>query len=207
MQEDLFINNNPHKFYDYAPNGSIDYYLDFISQSKSKIYFDQLLEKVPWQQDQIKIMGKDINIPRLTCWFGTESYTYSGIEMSPYPLNKELKEIKTKLEKITRCEFNSVLLNLYRDGNDSVDWHSDDEKELVPNSQIASISLGVNRDFQYKSIKNNNVKLHNLLLPSGSLLIMNPPFQQNFIHRVPKRKKVSSERINLTFRVIRTHGI
>ena len=207
MQEDLFIKNNSHNFYNYSLYGSLDYYSDFISQNKSKIYFDQLLKKVPWQQDQIKIMGKDINIPRLTCWFGTESYTYSGIKMSPYPLNNELKAIKTKLEKLTSCEFNSVLMNLYRNGDDSVDWHSDDEKEIDPNSKIASISLGANRDFQYKSIKNNDLKLQNLLLPSGSLLIMNPPFQQNFIHRVPKRKKVTSSRINLTFRVIKTHGI
>ncbi len=207
MQEHLFIKNNSHNFYDYHPNGSIEYYFDFISLNKSIIYFNALLENVPWQQDSIKMMGKKINIPRLTCWFGNEAYTYSGIKMSPHPLNKELKEIKTKLEKISNCEFNSVLLNLYRNGNDSVDWHSDDEKEIDPNSKIASISLGVNRDFQYKSIKKNHIKLQNLSLPSGSLLIMNPPFQKNFIHRLPKRKKVTSSRINLTFRVIKTRGI
>ena len=130
-----------------------------------------------------------------------ENHIHTRHKMNPHMLTSELQFIKEKIEKVTSSKFNSVLLNLYRDGNDSVDWHSDNEKELNKKADIASVSFGVDRDFQIKS-KDAGSKLENINLKNGSLLIMSPPLQDYFIHRVPKRKKIINSRINLTFRVI-----
>ena len=203
MQENLFQNSKDYQEYNYGKFGLIKNYTSFFSESESTKLFVSLKNKIQWQQDRINIMGKLIDIPRLTAWYGVDgkSYTYSGIKMNPHMLTSELQFIKEKIEKVTSSKFNSVLLNLYRDGNDSVDWHSDNEKELNKKADIASVSFGVDRDFQIKS-KNAGSKLENINLKNGSLLIMSPPLQDYFIHRVPKRKKIINSRINLTFRVI-----
>jgi len=204
MQESLFYNSKDLQIYDYGKLGYVKYYHSFFNITDSKNLFMLLLTTIRWQQDKINIMGKLIDIPRLTAWYGIndKSYTYSRIKMNPYRLTADLEFIKDKIETVTSSNFNSVLLNQYRNGNDSVDWHSDDEKELDISSDIASVSFGVKRDFQIKP-KEKGAKLENIPLRNGSLLIMSSPFQKNFIHRIPKRKKVLKPRINLTFRVIK----
>ena len=204
-QETLFESFSDKKIFDYKSSGCLEYFPSFFGQKESNNFMDVLLNNIPWRQDQINIMGGLIDIPRLTAWYGIDdkSYTYSGIKMNPYPMTDEIVFIKTKIEKTTKSNYTSVLLNQYRDGNDSVDWHSDDEKEIDEKFDIASVSFGMERDFQFKPKSGNNIKLKNLLLENGSLIIMKPPFQQHFIHRLPKRKKVTSPRINLTFRVIK----
>ena len=203
MQENLFHNSKSFKLYNYGKLGCIKYYHSFFNKIDSSNLFSSLLTTIKWKQDKINLMGKLIDIPRLTAWYGKngKSYTYSGIKMNPHSFTADLELIKDKIETVTSSNFNSVLLNQYRNGNDSVDWHSDDEKELDLSSDIASVSFGVERDFQIKP-KERGAKLENIPLRNGTLLIMSPPFQEHFIHRIPKRKKIMKPRINLTFRVI-----
>jgi len=103
---------------------------------------DTLLAETPWQQDEIRIMGKQIPLPRLTAWYGDAPYTYSGITMQPHPWTDTLKALKTTVETLAGVTFNAALLNYYRNGRDSVAWHCDDEPELGINPTIASVSLG-----------------------------------------------------------------
>ena len=121
--------------------------------------------------------------------------------MTPYPWNSELLEIKKRADKYAKNNFNSVLLNYYRSGNDSVSWHSDDEKELGDQPIIGSVSFGATRKFRLRN-KNNKKMIHNIELENGSLLIMKKLTQQYWEHEIPKTKKKVAERINLTFRTI-----
>jgi alkylated DNA repair dioxygenase AlkB len=162
-----------------------------------------LKDKINWNQDYIKIFGKTHPVPRLTAWYGdrNKTYTYSGISMTSKNWNTELLEIKEKVEQYANFNFNSVLLNFYRSGNDSNSWHSDDEKELGDQPIIGSVSLGGKRIFRLRNKKNKNTT-YNIELDKGSLLIMSGKTQQYWEHQIPKTKKVVSERINLTFRSI-----
>lgn len=144
--------------------------------------------------------GKQINVPRLTAWFGSGCYTYSGIQMQPHCWTELLLQIKDQVEAITGGSFNSVLLNLYRNGNDSVSWHCDDEPELGENPTIASLSFGATRSFQLKhKFTKQTIKLD---LSHGSLLLMQDETQTHWLHCVPKTKKPTAARINLTFRYL-----
>ena len=140
MQENLFQNSKITKSTTMEGLDSSRITHHSFLESESTELFYSLKNKIQWQQDRINIMGKLIDIPRLTAWYGVDgkSYTYSGIKMNPHRLTSELQFIKEKIEKVTSSKFNSVLLNLYRDGNDSVDWHSDNEKELNKKADIAS---------------------------------------------------------------------
>ena len=111
-------------------------------------------------------------------------------------------EIREKIEKISKSKFNSVLLNLYRSGSDSVSWHSDDEPELGKNPVIGSMSLGEEREFQMKHKYDRDLK-QNILLQHGRFLLMKGKTQHNWLHQIPKSKSIKGERINLTFRVIK----
>ncbi len=160
-------------------------------------------EHIKWKQDSIKLYGKDIPLPRLTTWYGDKgkSYTYSGINSNPNEWNKGLLYIKKKIESISNVKFNSVLINWYRDGEDYLNWHADDEKELGKNPVIASVNFGETRDF---IIRDNTNKLNKITIPlkHGTVLIMSGELQHFWQHSVPKRKKVKGSRFNLTFRVI-----
>ncbi|HBY67399.1 MAG TPA: alpha-ketoglutarate-dependent dioxygenase AlkB [Flavobacteriaceae bacterium] len=182
----------------------VTYYPNFFSKKIADTYFETLLIETNWQQDDITIFGKTYKQPRLTALHGEEgkSYTYSGITMRPLPFTSVLKEIKKEVEKISEVNFNVVLLNLYRDGQDSNGWHSDDEKELGKNPVIASVSLGVERTFHLKS-KDDKESKTSIILQHGSLLLMRGGTQENYKHQLPKTKKVDSPRINLTFRTIK----
>jgi len=166
--------------------------------------FVQLREQTRWSQDEIYIAGRRRQIPRLQAWYGDTKahYSYSGLSMKPLPWTPVLLEIKQAAEALTGATFNSVLLNLYRNGQDSMGWHSDDEPELGPEPVIASVSFGATRDFalRHKHQKTHKMKLS---LPSGSLLLMSGRLQQCWQHRVPKTCLPVGERINLTFRLIK----
>jgi len=154
------------------PNAKITYYPQFMETTYASEVFEKLLKETAWQQDDIKIFGKVYKQPRLTALYGDEgkSYSYSSITMYPKPLTSLLKEIKAKIESITETTFNTVLLNLYRDGNDSNGWHSDDEKELGKNPVIASVSLGAKRGFKLKH-KGDKKFNYKIFLNHGSLII------------------------------------
>lgn len=187
------------------PDGDVTVYPAFFSKSQSDGYFARLLAEIAWQQDRIKFYGKDMPIPRLTAWYGEtdKPYTYSGIPMSPHLWTADLLSIKKDIEKVSSADFSSVLLNLYRDGRDSVSWHSDDEKELGENPVIASISFGDTRVFQFKHKYDNNLPKIDVPLTHGSLVIMQGATQHYWQHQIPKTSKELKERINLTFRVIK----
>lgn len=187
------------------PDADVLFYEDFFSEEESNRYFDTLRKTIAWEQQELKMFGKQIALPRLTAWYGNEGkpYSYSGITHHPHRWTPELLEIKSKIESVADLAFNSVLLNLYRDEQDSVGWHSDDETELGENPVIASISFGDVRQFQFKHKTDNNQRLA-LDLISGSLLLMRGATQHYWKHRIPKSKQAKSERMNLTFRVIRT---
>jgi alkylated DNA repair dioxygenase AlkB len=190
------------------PNADCTFYPDFFTQTEADIYLDELKQAVNWSQETISMYGKTINVPRLSAWYGEPnlSYEYSGIKsISQYWL-PQLKTIKDKVELITKCTFNSVLINLYRDGNDSVDWHSDDELELGKNPTIASISFGEERKFHLKNKLDKNVKT-DILLPHGSLLLMCGTTQNHYLHKIAKSKRYMKPRINLTFREIKINNL
>ena len=184
-------------------NAEITYYPNFFSENKADYYFQKLLKETPWQQDDIKVFGKIYPQPRLTALYGTEgrSYTYSGITMYPNPFTPDLFSILAQIETEIQEKFNAVLINLYRNGNDSNGWHSDDEKELGENPGIASVSFGAQRYFHLKN-KNNLKETFKLTLEHGSLLLMAGATQHYWQHQLPKTKMVQDPRINLTFRKI-----
>lgn len=185
----------------------LEYFPHFISPENDKHFFDRLHAEIPWQEGTIKIFGKEHAIPRLQAWVGDASarYRYSGIDLEPVPWTPTLIEILEKLSRVRpEVRFNSVLANLYRDGNDAMGWHSDDEPELGEEPTIASVSLGSARDFRMRHRTRKDVEGVTLSLESGSLLLMEGPTQEKWQHSLPRRrgKNCPGPRINLTFRRI-----
>ena len=178
-------------------------YRQFFSEKESNIFFQQLLDEIQWQQGRIKVYGKVHDEPRLSAWYGDEgrSYTYSGVTRYAEAWTRTLIAIKHKIEEEVNIGFNSVLINLYRDGRDGVGWHSDDEPGLGKNPVIASVSLGESRVFQLRH-KTEKGEKYSLNLTSGSFLLMRGTTQRYWQHQVPKTSKQLSKRINLTFRSI-----
>lgn len=183
-------------------DGQIHLIDDFLRPSQADYYYQTLQDTLLWQQDEIVVYGKKHKIPRLQAWYGDENtaYEYSGLMMQPNPWTAELFELKQMIEMSCNSTFNSVLGNYYRDGNDKMGYHSDDEPELGQRPVIASLSLGTNRRFVFKH-KQTDEKLA-LDLPSGSLLIMAGQTQQFYKHAIMARKNLAHGRINLTFRYI-----
>lgn len=187
----------------YIQNGEYIYIPNFIDKIKADNYLESLRHNIQWRQESMNMYGKQVLFPRLTSWYGDNDkpYSFSGITLNPHPWNKELLDIKTLIEPVSEVKFNSVLLNLYRDGNDSISWHTDAEKELGINPIIASVNFGAERTFQLRH--NLTQEKIDIVLKHGSLLIMKGELQHFWKHQVPKQKKVNKERINLTFRVIK----
>jgi alkylated DNA repair dioxygenase AlkB len=178
---------------------------NFMPTDKAGFYYNELLKSINWRQEEIKMYGKVYPVPRKTAWYGYPefNYKYSGILCNPEPWTKELMDIKRVIEHFLPGEdFNSVLLNLYRDGNDKVSWHADDEPELGTNPTIASVSLGAVRRFDLKHKEDPDQKLQ-IELTSGSLVVMKGALQHHWLHQIPTQKKIQEPRINLTFRTIK----
>ncbi|MDC0361764.1 alpha-ketoglutarate-dependent dioxygenase AlkB [Halioglobus sp.] len=174
-----------------------------FTPEQSERLFRKLHQNVDWEQQEISVYGKTHLQPRLVAWYGDAgtSYTYSGLTLQPTPWIDPILEIKTVCEAIAGTTFNSVLLNLYRDGDDTVGWHSDDEPTLGHNPIIASVSLGAVRRFDLRhKLTMETVKTP---MPAGSVLLMSGRLQVEWSHQVPRTKKVDAPRINLTFRRIR----
>lgn len=162
----------------------------------------QLIDSSAWRQQQITVYGKSYLQPRLSAWHGELSYSYSGITMKPLPWTQTLMRIKQCVEALLAYEFNSVLLNLYRDHNDSMGMHSDNERELGERPMIASLSLGEERTFLLKHKTRKDLKIIKLPLPTGSLLLMKGSTQTHWNHGIAKEKRPCGPRVNLTFRRI-----
>ena len=174
----------------------------FIQMMLATEYLIQLRSETDWTQPKIKMGAKVINSPRLAAWHGDEDavYTYSGMRNIPSPWTETLVSIRDSLQIATGIYFNSVLLNLYRSGSDSMGWHSDNELELGDQPLIASVSLGEQRKFLMKH-KRSGHRIEKMLT-HGSALIMAGDFQRYWAHCVPKTRVYQGERINLTFRKI-----
>lgn len=201
---DSFIEDSPGTFLELPlRDANVIYYPYFLSSPTSDKLFKHFLEETPWQQDEITLFGKTHLQPRLTALYGNngKSYSYSGICMRPLPFQSSHKELLKKLKEIETMDFSTVLLNLYRNGQDSNGWHSDDEKELGKNPVIASLSFGADRIFHLKH-KNLKKERYKLTLRHGSLLLMKGATQHNWKHQLPKSNRIHDPRINLTFRKI-----
>ncbi|MUG96173.1 alpha-ketoglutarate-dependent dioxygenase AlkB [Scytonema sp. UIC 10036] len=185
------------------PDADVIVYDNFFSDNESDTIFSVLYETVTWRQEVTYLYGKQVALPRLTAWFGDKgkSYTYSKIKMEPQPWIPVLKAIKLQIEEASCQQFNSVLLNLYRDGRDSIAWHSDDEKELGTNPVIGSVSFGGTRHLMFRHKQTKELKF-NIELTHGSLLLMQGTTQQFWQHQIAKTSKPVQPRINLTFRQI-----
>lgn len=177
------------------------YKSDFFTKAEADAYKESLHKEIAWEEAEIRMFGKMVKIPRLQAWYGTKTYSYSGLEMIPHPWTPLLLEIKQRAERLADVTYNSVLLNLYRDGSDSMGWHSDDEKELGRNPTISSISLGGERYFhlRHKAKEHPTIKV---LLEHGSCLLMKDEIQHHWQHQITKTKRSIAPRINLTFRTI-----
>ncbi|MBK9794504.1 MAG: alpha-ketoglutarate-dependent dioxygenase AlkB [Sphingobacteriales bacterium] len=185
-------------------DGTVIYYGKVINQTAALTYFDVLFNKIEWKNDEAVIFGKHMITKRKVAWYGDKNYayTYSNITKEALPWTTTLLELKQLAEKITETTYNSCLLNLYHDGDESMAWHSDDEKTLARHQSIASFSFGAERKFSFKH-KTTQQKV-SLILENGSLLEMKDETQENWWHRLPKTKLVKTPRINLTFRTIMT---
>jgi alkylated DNA repair dioxygenase AlkB len=184
-------------------DADVYFYPAFFAPSQADRLLRELRDTTAWRQETIKLYGKRLNVPRLTAWYGDDgtSYVYSGIRNLPLPWTPALLEVKSPVESLAGAAFNSVLLNRYRTGKDSVSWHADDEPEFGEQPVIASVSFGDTRSFQLKHTKRQEWRA-SLELTHGSVLIMRGGTQANWLHRVPKTAKPVGERLNLTFRTI-----
>jgi alkylated DNA repair dioxygenase AlkB len=160
------------------------------------------MEEVPLAQESIVLFGRPVLQPRLSAWVGDAPYTYSGKTFAPLPWTPALAALRARVEADAGHRMNSVLLNLYRDGRDSMGFHADDEPELGPRPIIASVSFGATRRFLLRPKRREAEQRHELALTHGSLLVMLGATQQNWVHGVPKTTRVSEARLNLTFRRI-----
>lgn len=194
---------SPHGQHLDLADASVALYPALLAPDVADRLFERLRADIAWRQERLSLFGREVLQPRLIAWHGDPdcAYTYSGLSLEPAPWTPELSEI---LEHIERARpgagFNSVLLNLYRDGRDSVGWHSDDERTLGSEPEIASVSLGAVRTFQLKHRTRGDLERIDLRLPHGSMLWMAGSTQRCWKHCLPKRAGAVGARINLTFR-------
>lgn len=196
----LFSSHEPQEVLPY--DGSAVLHHSFLSPDEADRALAALLTEVSWQQHSITLFGKEVPEPRLSAWIADPgvSYLYSGRRREPLPWTATLDEIRARAATIAGTRFNSVLANLYRDGNDAMGWHADDEPELGPAPVIASVSLGAERRFDLRhNVSGDTV---NALLPHGSLLVMRGDTQHAWKHRIARTTRVGAPRINLTFRSV-----
>lgn len=168
-------------------------------------WLERLLVEVPWKQEHITVFGRRHPMPRLSCWMADPGceYRYADLQNVIEPWTPVALEIRARLQSELACPFNSLLLNLYRDGHDSMGWHADDEPELEPQAPIASLSLGAARTFRMRPRGRPADSKVAFELSHGDLLVMDPPTQRHWQHELPRRLRVRGPRINLTFRHVR----
>ena len=182
-------------------DGQAYYFSNFLTNEIQEEFFLALKKESDWIQEELKLFGKKVLSPRLTCYYGEKPYTYSGLLHKAKPYPKAITTLLHSLKTQHGLAFNSVLLNYYRDGQDSMGWHQDNEKELGKNPVIASVNLGETRKFSFKHLADKTSTTH-IDLEGGSLLIMKGTTQHYWKHQLPKTKKEKGERINITFRSI-----
>lgn len=177
----------------------------WLDAAEADGWLEQLQQEVPWKQESITVYGRRHAMPRLTCWMADPGcgYRYSGLENAIEAWTPLTSAIRQRVAVAASREFNSLLLNFYRDGRDAMGWHADDEAELDPEAPIASLSLGASRTLRFRPRQRDTTPTLAVELGHGDLLLMDPPTQRHWMHGLPRRLKVESPRLNLTFRVVR----
>lgn len=190
------------------PDADVRLWRGFLSVEDADRLMAALLHEVEWRQDTVTVYGRRHLQPRLAQWFGPPglAYRYSGVTMTPAPWPQSLREVRGRLDAMAPEAFNSALANLYRDGQDAMGWHADNEPELGPEPVIASLSLGATRDFRLKHRDRPDIAPVTLHLRHGDLLWMAGDTQRAWLHALPRRARVSTPRINLTFRTLVAPG-
>lgn len=189
------------------PNAQLDYRPHWLDAARADQWLAHLLVETPWEQPQVFLHGRHYPVPRLVAWYGDAeaSYRYSGLLHQPLPWTPLLAQIRAQVEAVAGQSLNAVLINYYRDGQDSMGWHSDDEPELGRNPLVASLNLGGTRRFDLRRKGTKGIE-HSLQLGHGALLVMAGATQHYWQHQVAKTAKPVAPRINLTFRLIRTQS-
>ncbi len=183
-------------------DGEVNYFGTIFSKKEADLFYEELFHNIEWKNDEAVIFGKHFITKRKVAWYGDQpfEYSYSNKTKIALPWTDALKTIKSLAEAITQETYNSCLLNLYHDGKEGMAWHSDGEKDLKKHGAIASLSFGAVRNFGFKH-KADQSKIM-LQLEHGSLLLMKGTTQTHWLHRLPPSTKITSPRINLTFRTI-----
>jgi alkylated DNA repair dioxygenase AlkB len=184
-------------------DGIVNYYGNVMDTPEADKYLQILLQTIEWKHDEARIFGRHIITKRKVAWYGDMDfdYAYSGTTRTALAWTPELLTLKTLTEQLTGEHYNSCLLNLYHTGDEGMAWHSDDEKMLGKDSTIASLSFGAERKFSLKH-RANKEESRSLLLENGSLLVMKGTTQSHWLHSLPKSKRVTTPRVNLTFRTM-----
>ncbi len=191
----------PNEGYDF-PEELVEFHEEYLSRGEADYLLDLLMESTPWQQTRQVMYDKTVLTPRLTAWYGDhKAYKLGNKSIDANPWLPELAELRNRIEEQFGYHFNSVLLNLYRDHNDSVAWHRDRESELGNRPVIASLSLGQLRNFDFRNVLDHSKK-YSIPLNHGSLLFMKGKLQEEWEHRIAKSTRTMKPRINLTFRLI-----
>ena len=183
---------------------SLRHWAGWVDPATANSWFSELERESPWKQESIALFGKRHLLPRLTCWMADPGcgYRYSGLENIVEPWSPTAQLIRNQVSQHTGWCFNSLLLNLYRNGKDAMGFHADNEPELDPKAPIASLSFGASRTLRFKPQRGIQGESMSLELGNGDLLLMDPPTQQEWLHGVPRRLRVAEARLNLTFRVV-----
>ncbi|HKT94180.1 MAG TPA: alpha-ketoglutarate-dependent dioxygenase AlkB [Paraburkholderia sp.] len=186
--------------FDDTPAPDVAWHPSWLAPEAAAAVLARIIAEADWRQERIRTPGGWVDQPRLTAWQGDPGavYIYSGIRNVPQPWTPAVAWLRERAEATSGARFNSVLLNRYRSGLDSMGWHADKERELGPEPVIASVSLGSTRTFEFRHARTHAT--HTLALTHGSLLVMRGRTQLEWIHRVPKEAGARGERINLTFR-------
>lgn len=182
--------------------GTVIYYGKVFDYKQANNYLQLLLNTIEWKNDEAIIFGRKLITKRKVAWYGDHNfpYTYSNTTKQALLWTPELLTLKKHIETVSGETFNSCLLNLYHTGEEGMAWHSDGEKELKKNGAIASVTFGAERKFAFKHKVTKETR--SLILEHGSLLIMKDETQTNWLHRLPPTAKVTSPRVNLTFRTM-----
>ncbi|RDS79278.1 alpha-ketoglutarate-dependent dioxygenase AlkB [Dyella monticola] len=191
------------------PDADVRYAQAWLAGDEADLLCQRLLDEIPWERHRLRMFGREVDAPRLSCWIGDPgaAYVYSRSRFEPRPWTPALAALRERVMISCGARFNSVLANLYRDGHDSMGWHSDDEPELGPQPAIASVSLGAERRFRFRRKAATGAHPSSpvgLTLLHGSLLCMAGDTQRLYRHDLPKQAGACGARINLTFRLIDT---
>jgi len=190
------------------PQAELLYLRHWVDVATADRWLQTLVAETPWMQPQVRLYGRSFAVPRQVAWYGDAQarYRYSGLVHEPLPWTPLLAEVRQRVEQQVGESLNGVLLNLYRDGQDAMGWHSDNEPELGPEPLVVSLNLGETRRFDLRRTGSTRIE-HSLELEHGSLLVMSGPTQHHWQHQIARTRKVLTPRLNLTFRQIhRSHA-